>query len=76
LREYLDAIADYTEVININPAFAEAYFLRGIVKKNALGEKYSSLIDLRKAAQLFREQDNLALYKKALENIKSIENSP
>ena len=73
LGEYLDAIADYTEVININPNIAKAYLLRGTIKNNALGDKHGSLIDLQKAAQLFQKQGDLVLYRKTRENIVILE---
>jgi tetratricopeptide (TPR) repeat protein len=70
------AIDDYTEAIRINPDVAAAYFFRGVLRNNALGDKQNGLTDLRKAAQLYQEEGNSVLYKKALENIESIENSP
>ena len=50
-KDYRGAISDYTEAINIEPQFAEAYFNRGLAKL-AVGETASGLDDLRKAGEL------------------------
>ena len=60
LENYKDAIADFSNVIRINPDVAEAYFNRGIAKKNS-GLPYCS--DYKKASDLIIEKAYELYYK-------------
>ncbi len=62
-------IADSNSAIKINPNYAEAYGNRGVARYD-LGDKQGAIADLQKAAELFQQQGNTALYQKALELIK------
>ncbi|NEU77159.1 tetratricopeptide repeat protein [Hassallia byssoidea VB512170] len=66
------AIADYNNAIKINPNYAEAYTNRGIIRYE-LGDKQGAIADLQKAAELFRQQGNTALYQQTLELIRTIQ---
>ena len=51
LKQYSEAIADYSIAIELNPNYAEAYNNRGLAKYNL--KKYSEVIaDLDKAIEL------------------------
>jgi hypothetical protein len=63
MSDHRGAIVDYTKAIEINPNFAVAYFRRGC-SQNLLGDKESSIQDLKTSAALG--------YSQASEMIKSI----
>ena len=71
LGQKQSAIADYDQAIAINPNFAQAYGNRGIVKSE-LGQKQSAISDLTKAAELFRQQNRLDDYQRAIGLIQQI----
>ena len=50
-RENIDAISNLNMAIKINPNYAEAYSLRGLVK-SFLGDKYGAISDYSKAIEL------------------------
>ncbi|WP_026735151.1 tetratricopeptide repeat-containing S1 family peptidase [Fischerella sp. PCC 9605] len=55
-KERSKAIEDYNQAIRINPNFAIAYHNRGNAYK--VDNRQLALADFRKAAQLYKEQDN------------------
>jgi tetratricopeptide (TPR) repeat protein/S1-C subfamily serine protease len=65
------AIADYDVTIRINPQFAQAYAIRSIVKYE-LGDKKGAVADLNIAARLFKTQNNLDSYNRAMSLIQKI----
>jgi tetratricopeptide (TPR) repeat protein len=73
------AISDYDRAIAIDsklkPAsqFAPAYVNRGFVK-SALGDRQGAIADLKIAAQIFKEQNDLAGYDKTISLIQQISN--
>ena len=50
-KDYLGAIADYTEAISYDPGNSQAYFYRGWAKLS-LGKKDDGCLDLSKAGEL------------------------
>ena len=73
LGDNKNAIADFDVAIRINPQDASAYFNRGVVKF-ALGDKKGVIADLNIAAQLYKAQNNLALYDRAMSLISKFSN--
>jgi tetratricopeptide (TPR) repeat protein/S1-C subfamily serine protease len=65
------AIADYDLAIRINPQFTEAYYNRG-VDRSDLGDKKGAIADLNVAARLFKAQNNLDLYDRAMSFIQQL----
>ena len=51
LKDYRAALADYDKAIELNPAFAEAYFNRGLTRI-FLGNNKQGIADLSKAGEL------------------------
>jgi tetratricopeptide (TPR) repeat protein len=51
LKQYRNAISDFSTVINLNPSIINAYFNRGIAYRN-IRKKKKGLGDIRKAAEL------------------------
>jgi tetratricopeptide (TPR) repeat protein/S1-C subfamily serine protease len=65
------AIADYDIAIRINPQYANAYYNRGI-DKFELSDKKSGIADLNIAARLFKSQNNLDSYDRAMNLIQQL----
>ncbi len=65
------AIADYDRVIDLNPKYAEVYSNRSIAK-SALGDKQGAIADMSKAAELFRQEGRMDLYKQAISSLEKI----
>jgi serine/threonine protein kinase/Tfp pilus assembly protein PilF len=61
LEDRQGAISDSNEVIRLKPELAAAYIVRGIAKSQ-LGDKEGSRIDLKKAAELFKQQGDTENY--------------
>jgi tetratricopeptide (TPR) repeat protein/S1-C subfamily serine protease len=65
------AIADHDMAIRINPQLADAYTNRGLAKSE-LGDNKGAVADLTIAARLFKVQNNLDLYDRAMSLIQKI----
>jgi tetratricopeptide (TPR) repeat protein len=55
-RDPQGAVAEYSQAIAINPKLAQAYYNRGIAKREKLNDKPGAIKDFKVAARLFREQ--------------------
>jgi tetratricopeptide (TPR) repeat protein/S1-C subfamily serine protease len=65
------AIADFDSAVKINPQFANAYYNRGLAK-SALGDKKGAISDMNIAARLFKVQNNLDSYDRAMNQIRQL----
>ncbi|UJB72843.1 hypothetical protein HRE53_29210 (plasmid) [Acaryochloris sp. 'Moss Beach'] len=68
---YRQAIALYTEAIQIYPDDARAYGGRGLLRSN-LGDKQGAIVDFSHAAQLFQKQGKTANFEIALGYLNSM----
>jgi tetratricopeptide (TPR) repeat protein len=71
LNQYKKAIQDYTQAIKINSNSGDAYYTRGLAY-GKLGHFENAAQDCQKAAQIFRSQDALARYQKAINCLEQI----
>lgn len=69
LKIYRQATADFTQAIEINPKYADAFLNRGLAYTH-LGYKSHAKKSLQKAAQLYKQQNNLKLYQRAIQQIR------
>jgi tetratricopeptide (TPR) repeat protein len=58
LKNFGDAIAEFTKSIEAEPQYADAYFLRGTLK-NILDDYPGAIADLNKALEIKSENDNI-----------------
>ncbi|MEN9217184.1 MAG: tetratricopeptide repeat protein, partial [Gloeomargarita sp. HHBFW_bins_162] len=58
------AIADFSQVVRLNPNAGEAWFQRGLAY-SVLGQTEAALDDARRAAQIFHKQGNTTAYHRA-----------
>jgi tetratricopeptide (TPR) repeat protein/S1-C subfamily serine protease len=65
LRNNQGAVVDYDRVIELNSKFAIAYMNRGVAK-SALGNNQGAIVDISQAAELFRTQEQIENYQKAM----------
>ena len=61
LKDYRGAAADYSSALHIYPAFADAYYHRGLVR-HILKDNAGAVADLQKAAKLYTTQGNKSGY--------------
>jgi S1-C subfamily serine protease/tetratricopeptide (TPR) repeat protein len=65
------AIIDYDLAIAIKYKYANAYLNRGIIKYR-MGNKQNAIADMSKAAELFRQEGDVASYQEAMGNIEKM----
>jgi tetratricopeptide (TPR) repeat protein len=75
LRDKQKAIEDYTAAIDLAPNYAQAYHHRGILN-NEVGHRKKAIDDLRKAAQLYFEQEDIENYEAAKDLSKELYQLP
>jgi len=68
------ALDNYTQALNLNPSYGDAYFNRGIVRSQ-VGDRQGAVADLRAAANFYFEQGNLASYQQAKDMSRQIHES-
>jgi tetratricopeptide (TPR) repeat protein len=66
------SIKDFNLAIEFDRNFADAYYNRG-VSRHGLGDRRGAKIDINKAAQLFRKQNDLGGYQQAKEWIDKLQ---
>jgi len=66
LEDQRVSMEDFSQAIRLDPAFANAYFERGLLKSE-FGHKQHAVDDLRTAAKLYFDQGDLPQYEKARE---------
>lgn len=66
------AIEDYNQALHLNPNDANAYYNRGNACSE-LGDKQEAIKDYQKAAKLFFHQKDAANYRRALGNLKQLQ---
>ncbi|TAE00048.1 MAG: hypothetical protein EAZ96_21905, partial [Oscillatoriales cyanobacterium] len=75
-NDYSGAVNDLTQAIerpsSDNICTACAYKIRGIAQSK-LGNRQGAVADLEKAAQLFREQGDIAKYQSALDLLREVQ---
>ncbi|MEC4892001.1 MAG: tetratricopeptide repeat-containing serine protease family protein [Oscillatoria sp. PMC 1051.18] len=71
IGDLIGAIADYTQAIELQPNDAFAYYNRANVRFE-LQQNPQAIDDLEKAAQLFRQQGDLANYQLALSHLEKL----
>ena len=74
-QDYPGAIADYTEVIRLEPKNPKGYASRGLARKNS-GDKQGAITDLQAAMKLFKAQGEQKSYQKVLGWLKEAQQLP
>jgi tetratricopeptide (TPR) repeat protein len=77
LYDYQGALADYDRAIQIDPNFADAYRNRGNLNYQQsqraaivrLRQQEAAIVDMKQAAQLYKQQGNIQSYREAIESI-------
>jgi tetratricopeptide (TPR) repeat protein len=71
-----EALSDYSRAIQYNPGFANAYYQRGTIYKKIGGNVRNAIADFQTAAEHYQKQNNLRMYREAIEQAKSLKNDP
>jgi tetratricopeptide (TPR) repeat protein len=61
LNDKKGSLADYNQAIILNPQYALAYANRAYLKYKKLDDRSGGIADIRKAADLAKAQENIAL---------------
>jgi tetratricopeptide (TPR) repeat protein len=69
---YSGALADLNQAIDLNPEDGYAYLNRAILRGSRLGDQAGSIPDLRRAAQLFRQQGQTQYLQTTLQYLKFV----
>ncbi|MFM7788129.1 MAG: tetratricopeptide repeat protein, partial [Microcystis panniformis] len=70
-QKYELALADYTNAIDINPNYAEAYANRGVLYAE-LKQTEKAKIDRQQAARIFYQQNNMATYEQVMQILQQL----
>lgn len=74
MGDYLHAIQDYSQALEINPDHAPAYYNRGLAY-TLLEEMQNAVSDYQKAASIYCEQEDWKNYQEVLNNLQKIQTS-
>jgi tetratricopeptide (TPR) repeat protein len=75
MQDYQKAIEDYDRAVQSDPTNANAYYNRALAHI-ALKDSNSALSDLKKAADLYKNQGKLQDYEDAMKGITELEQLP
>jgi tetratricopeptide (TPR) repeat protein len=73
-EDFQGALADLNQAIQIKPNdyTAHAYYMRGLVKNDKLGDRSGGIADVRQAARLLKNQkDDVKVYRSAIRQLKA-----
>jgi S1-C subfamily serine protease len=65
------ALANYDTAIRINPQYGKAYYNRG-TEKYEVGDKRGAIADYQIAAKIFRSQNNMTSYDRAMNQVRQL----
>jgi tetratricopeptide (TPR) repeat protein len=65
------ALSDYNKALELNPNLAQAYANRGLLYAQ-LKQTQKAKTDLQKAAELFKEQGNMAAYEQVMQLLREL----
>ncbi len=66
---YRGALADLNRAIQINPNYTDVYRNRGLLKYGELNDRSGAINDLKRAAELFQQQNRTQEYQEAIDTI-------
>jgi tetratricopeptide (TPR) repeat protein len=73
-EDFQGALADLNQAIQLKPndSTAYAYYMRGLLKNDKLGDRSGGIADVKQAARLLKNQkDNVEVYRSAIEQLKA-----
>ena len=72
LKNYNQAIKDFSQAIRLNSNNAKAYYNRGVIL-HKLEDLPAAIVDFNKSASLFLKQDQIKNYQNSLNMIKKLQ---
>jgi tetratricopeptide (TPR) repeat protein len=72
IKDYQGALTDFNQAIKLNPSSGQAYYYRALTH-GILGNQANTLSDLRRAAELARQQNNPSLLQAATNLLQKLE---
>jgi tetratricopeptide (TPR) repeat protein len=73
LKDLQEVLKQLDRVIGLNPNYAEAYYIRGILKFCNLKDRSGAINDVKQAARLSQQQGNTQKYQYAIDIVKQLQ---
>jgi tetratricopeptide (TPR) repeat protein len=73
LKDIQEVLKHLDRVIGLNPNYAEAYYIRGILKFCKLKDRSGAINDVKQAARLSQQQGNTQKYQYAIDVVKQLQ---
>jgi tetratricopeptide (TPR) repeat protein len=71
-KNHAAAFQIYNKIISLDPRSAQAYFNRGSIKQEKMGDRAGALSDFRMAAKLFKQEGNSYMIRASSEHIEQL----
>jgi tetratricopeptide (TPR) repeat protein len=69
---YTAEVQIYSQIIRIDPQAANAYYNRGLVKKNKLNDRAGAIQDFQNAAAIYRQKGEDYMFRDCINKIQSL----
>jgi tetratricopeptide (TPR) repeat protein len=69
---YAGEVQLYSQIVRIDPQAANAYYNRGLVKKNKLNDRVGAIQDFQNAAAIYRQKGERYMFQDCVNKIQSL----
>lgn len=69
---YTGEVQIYSQIVRIDPQAANAYYNRGIVKKNKLNDRVGAIQDFQNAAAIYRQKVESYMFQDCVNKLQSL----
>jgi tetratricopeptide (TPR) repeat protein len=69
---YAGEVQIYSQIVRIDPQAANAYYNRGLVKKNKLNDRVGAIQDFQNAAAIYRQKGENYMFQDCINKLQSL----
>jgi tetratricopeptide (TPR) repeat protein len=69
---YAGEVQLYSQIVSIDPQAANAYYNRGLVKKNKLNDRVGAIQDFQNAAAIYRQKGERYMFQDCVNKLQSL----
>jgi tetratricopeptide (TPR) repeat protein len=69
---YAAEVQIYSQIVRIDPQAANAYYNRGLVKKNKLNDRAGAIQDFQSAAAIYRQKGENSMFRDCINKLQSL----